>query len=156
MLTISALECVRVSVTSNTGTVRFADGATVQLPCQVLSRSSLLHQAVSETDVANDEVSLSLPEGVLALWMDALRAVGVAVREQQHSLLVRSTYMYSNSNSYSLLVRVPCMYANSNSYSPLYMYGLLTTSGRQRRSQTSHATANDCWNTSWYVQYPMS
>lgn len=76
MIAEESVEYIHICVTADTATVRGADGDVVQLPRQVLHRSSLLRQAVSD---AQDEsqVRLSLPKGVVESWVGGLKAVNV-------------------------------------------------------------------------------
>lgn len=71
----STTEYVRISLSADVATAHCA-GSTIPLSKDVIYRSSLLNQALAEaTD--QDEVSLSLPKGVLAAWQQGLKLIDI-------------------------------------------------------------------------------
>ena len=71
----SLTESVRISLSADVATAHCADSA-IPLSKDVIYRSSLLNQALAEaTD--QDEVSLSMPKGVLAAWKQGLKFIEV-------------------------------------------------------------------------------
>lgn len=52
-------------------TVRFADGSSLQLPREVLSRSSLLRQALLDSNINADE-RVAVPDAILQSWLQWL------------------------------------------------------------------------------------
>ena len=76
MATTSLAESVRVSVSAEIATFERPDGAVVQVLSEVLNRSTLLQQAISDS-AERSTVCLSLPPGVLEAWVQALKLVDV-------------------------------------------------------------------------------
>ena len=64
----NASETIRISVSDDVASIQRVDNSVLQLPLDVLHRSSLLRNAVTDADIT-DEVSLSLPVGMLDAWL---------------------------------------------------------------------------------------
>lgn len=62
------MEKVTAVVSDERVTFSFEDGLVEDLPLEVLSRSKLLQEALSDAP-CNQEVSLSVPQGLLRDWL---------------------------------------------------------------------------------------
>ena len=81
MARTSDAESLHISLSDDVATVQLVDStrAVVQLPAEVMYRSTLLHQAI--TDASNSsEVCLMLPKGVLDAWLEGLKVLGIGAR----------------------------------------------------------------------------
>lgn len=86
-------ESIRIIGTDGGATVRCVDGTTLQLRKEVLDRSSLLHQTVSEY-ICDDEVSMGLPQSVVEAWLEGLTVLGVhaGVDEMEPNSHIQTLY----------------------------------------------------------------
>lgn len=73
-------ESVSMSVLTDDATLRCAGGAEVSLPREILFRSPLLQQAVTDTVIEDDISVMNLPKGVIEAWIEGLSATGVDTR----------------------------------------------------------------------------
>lgn len=72
-------ERIFVSLDADVATVCVPNGAEVLLPTEILNRSSVLQQAISQANGDSEEVPISLPQGTFDAWLDGLKAAGFAV-----------------------------------------------------------------------------
>lgn len=79
MLTTRTVEAFKISVATDVATVCTEDGSVQQLPLEVLFRSCLLQQTLSEAP-GQDEMQFKLPVGVMNAWLDGLDALRVSLR----------------------------------------------------------------------------
>lgn len=68
-MTNNHIECVTVAVGPDKASFQFDDAAEVEVTREMLSRSSLLVQTLSETDKANNCIRLETPSGFLKTWL---------------------------------------------------------------------------------------
>lgn len=69
----TGLECARVEVHNAHVCFRFGDGSFVDVSPEVLSRSSLLLQALADSDQMGVSVQLYTPPGFLKSWLQCAR-----------------------------------------------------------------------------------
>lgn len=76
------MELLQLLVEDDVATFKCADSTEVQLPRDLLHRSSLLLQVLEDSLEATQgtHVSISLPHGVLCGWISSLRALEVDSR----------------------------------------------------------------------------
>lgn len=74
----SSTENICIKVEDEMASINLVDNAVVRLPTQVLSRSTVLHQAVTDTGAPEETYrNICLPVGVIRSWVMGLQALGV-------------------------------------------------------------------------------
>lgn len=99
MLHCTKLERVVVAVIDAQAHFSYADGSGTHVALDVISRSSLLRQAILDTDQNTEEANLTIcvPEDFLSIWIDAVhrsRECHPSLREEAvlEMCLVRNRY----------------------------------------------------------------
>lgn len=89
MVDQSLVECVSVVLSADVATISCMDGA-VRLPRQVLYRSSILQQALSDVE-EEGEVSVTLPKGAIQAWVEGLHAVDIPMQSPGEEPVYKSS-----------------------------------------------------------------